>query len=69
MKLLPLSACYLVNKNDATVTFSLLLSENVVTVSFIRMMLLSLSACYLVNKNDATVTFRFQFNKNVTFSQ
>ena len=50
MKLLSLSACYLVNKNDATVTFSLLLNKW-------RMLLLSLSACYLVNKNDATVTF------------
>ena len=52
MMLLSLSAFYLVNKNDAAATFSLLLSQ-------IRMTLLPLSACYLVNKNDATVTFQF----------
>ena len=50
MMLLSLSACYLVNKNDATVTFSLLLDY-------------LLSACYLVNKNDATVTFSFLLNQ------
>ena len=36
MKLLSLSACYLVNKNDATVTFSLwyLVNKNDATVTF-----------------------------------
>ena len=53
MMLLSLSACYLVNKNDATV-FVLSASAYYLVN---KMMLLSLSACYLVNKNDASPTF------------
>ena len=54
MMLLSLSAFYFVNKNDATVTFSLFLSQSEWSYCHFQL--------YLVNKNDATVTFSFLLN-------